>query len=254
MKVPTQMKKILLVLAVGVGLLSGCASMAGRNEVRQSASIVNYLYPRATQAPQLIEQVTTLRPPVRVGLAFVPTDPRRASLPESERMKLQERVRAAFAQHETVGVIEIIPTQYVQPGGGFDNMQRLATMFNVDLMAMVSYDQVRFNDGNSLSFLYWTIIGAYVVNGNQYDIRTMLDVSVFDVATRKLLFRAPGTSQIDGTGNLANYSERARAAQLEGYQKAAENLIPGLHGALEKFRARIKADGSVRVVPRATGP
>ena len=68
-------------------------------------------------------------------------------------------------------------------------------MFGVDIMALVSYDQIHFTDSNAMAMLYWTIVGAYLVHGDEYDIKTLLDISVFDVASRKLLFRAPGVSQ-----------------------------------------------------------
>jgi rhombotail lipoprotein len=241
---------IQLILAILLVSLCACSTSMSSRESKQSASIVDYLYPRATQAPKLEPGITTLRPPVRVGIAFVPTDPRVRSLPETEKIKLLESAKASFASHAYIGTIEIIPTQYLQQGGGFANMEQVARTFGVDIMAMLSYDQVQFTDSNSLSLLYWTIIGAYVVNGNQYDVHTMVDVSVFDVASRKLLFRAPGTSQIQGGGNWANFSERARAAQLEGYNKAVEQLIPKLQSELDSFRERVKTAANFKVEAR----
>lgn len=230
--------------------MGGCANMAGPRESKQSASIVDYLYPKATQAPQLAPSITYLRPPVRVGITFVPNDPRARTLPETEKIKLLERVKAAFAGQAFIGTIDIIPSQYLKPAGGFDNMEQVARMFNVDVMAMVSYDQVQFTDSNSLSFLYWTVIGAYIVHGNEHDTQTMLDISVFDVASRKLLMRAPGTSQVKGGGNLSNFSERSRAARTEGYNKAADQLIPALQTEIETFRERLKTNDKMRVEPR----
>jgi rhombotail lipoprotein len=231
--------------------LWGCASSFSHREVKQSASIVDYLYPAATQAPQMEAGMTYLRPPVRVGIAFVPTGPRVRSLPETEKMKLLERAKSSFAGHEYIGAIQVIPTQYLQAGGGFANMEQVARMFGVDIMAMVSYDQVQFNDSNSLAFLYWTIVGAYVVHGDEYDVQTMLDISVFDVASRKLLFRAPGTSQVKGAASLASFSERSRAAQVEGYNKAVEQLIPQLQSELDTFKVRIKTAANIRVEARS---
>lgn len=225
--------------------------MAGPREAKQSASIVDYLYPKATQAPQLTPGITYLRPPVRVGIAFVPNAPGARTLPETEKIKLLERVKAAFTGQAFIGTIDIIPSQYLKPSGGFDNMEQAARMFNVDVIAMVSYDQVQFTDGNSLSFLYWTVIGAYVVHGNEHDTQTMLDISVFDVASRKLLMRAPGTSQVKGSANLSNFSERSRAARAEGYNKAADQLIPALQTELTAFRERLKTNDKIRVEPRA---
>ncbi len=241
--------KTLVTLLVAASLW-GCASSFSHREVKQSASIVDYLYPQATQAPQMEPGMTYLRPPVRVGIAFVPTGPRARSLPETEKIRLLERAKASFSGHAFIGAIEVIPTQYLQPGGGFANMEQVARMFGVDVMAMVSYDQVQFNDSNSLAFLYWTIVGAYVVHGDEYDVQTMLDISVFDVASRKLLFRAPGVSQVKGAASLASFSERSRAAQVEGYTKAVEQLIPQLQSELDTFRDRVKTAANIRVEAR----
>ncbi|MBI3715682.1 MAG: rhombotarget lipoprotein [Betaproteobacteria bacterium] len=248
---------ILKLLAAGLlaALLGACASAFPHRDVKHSGSIVDYLFPNAKEAPQLSPGVTYLRPPVRVGLAFVPSGGRApayaASLAEAEKIKLLGQVKAAFAQHAYIGAIEIIPTPYLRPAGGFENMEQVARMFNVDVMAMVSYDQVQFNDSNALAFLYWTIIGAYVIHGDQYDVQTMLDISVFDVASHKLLFRAPGVSQVKGGASLANFSERSRAAQVEGYGRAAEQLIPQLQSELDTFKERIKTDAAFRVENRA---
>ncbi len=241
---------IAVMAALAMVMSSGCTTPGAAREAKQSASIVDYLYPAAAVAPRMEPGVALLRPPVRVGLAFVPADAKARSLPETEKIKLLERTKAAFARQPYVGTIEIIPTQYLRAGGGFDNMSQVSRMFNVDIMAMVSYDQVHFTDTNSLAFLYWTIVGAYVVNGNEFDIKTMLDISVFDVASRKLLFRAPGTSQINGGSNWASYSERARAAQIEGYQKAVDQLIPQLGTEIEAFRDRLKAAADVKLEPQ----
>jgi rhombotail lipoprotein len=241
----------LTVVLFSVFCLSGCASMAGPRESKQSASIVDYLYPKATQAPQLATGITYLKPPIRVGIAFVPNAAGARTLPETEKIKLMDRVKVAFSGQAYIGSIDIIPSQYLKAAGGFDNMNQVARMFNVDVMAMVSYDQVQFTDSNSLSFLYWTVIGAYVVHGNEHDTQTMLDISVFDVASRQLLMRAPGTSQVKGGGNLANFSERSRAARTEGYNKAADQLIPALQTEIQSFRERLKTSDKIRVEPRA---
>jgi len=235
------------IAVITIMALSGCASSFGRRDVKQSASIVSYLFPNASETPKMNTGVTYLRPPVRVGLAFVPTVARGNELPETERIRLLERVRDSFARAPYIGSIEIIPTAYLRPGGGFADMEQVARMFNVEVMAMVSYDQVQFNDSNALSFLYWTIIGAYVIQGDQYDVRTMLDVSVFDVTSRTLLMRAPGTSQVNGSATLAGYSARARQAQVAGYNKAVDALAPALQTELDRFRERIKTEANFRV-------
>jgi rhombotail lipoprotein len=75
----------------------------------------------------------------------------------------------------------------------------------------------------------------------------MLDASVFDVATHKLLFRAPGTSQIKGSASMAGFNEKSRAARMEGYNNAVDDLIPRLQAELQGFKERIKNDANYRV-------
>jgi rhombotail lipoprotein len=230
--------------------LSGCASWLPQGKQKQAGSVVDYLYGSNAGQIAMKAEMATLKLPVRVGIAFVPSPSWRENVPESEQMDMLNKVKDAFTQHAFIGAIEVIPNSYLSPGGGFANLEQAARMFNVDVVALLSYDQIQFNDSNALSVLYWTIIGAYVVHGDQYDIHTMLDATVFDVASRKLLFRAPGSSNVKGSAAMATFSERSRAARLEGFNKALEQLIPNLQKELETFRQRVKTDATVRVEHR----
>ncbi len=232
-------------------LLSGCASWLPQGQQKQSGSVVDYLYGNKAEQVAMKPEVTTLKLPVRVGIAFVPSPSWGRHVAEAEQMRLLGKVKEAFSQHGFIGTIEIIPGSYLRPAGGFANLEQAARMFNVEVVVLLSYDQIQFNDSNALSVLYWTIIGAYLVHGDQYDIQTMLDATVFDVASRKLLFRAPGTSSVKGSAAMATFSERSRAARLEGFNKALDELIPNLQKELDGFKQRVKTDTTVRVEHRA---
>ena len=240
-----------------MGALAGCAGMVGEHKRQQNASVVDYLYPKDNKAEAMVPATTAnLRLPLRIGIAFVPGAYGGATdLPEAERQKLLERVKAAFTDQKFIAAIEVIPSAYLRPRGGFDNLEQAARMFNLDVVTLLSYDQVQFNDTNRLSVLYWTIVGAYLINGDEYDTHTMLDASVFDVRSRKLLMRAPGVSQVKGSAAMATFSEKAREARVQGYGQAIDHLIPNLREELGKFRERVKTDTSVRVTqsPGYTG-
>lgn len=240
-----------LVVAVPLFACTACASLLPHNGIKQTASIVDYLYPDAKDVPNMQPTVTHLRPPVRVGIAFVPGGGWNNSLPEAEKMKLLERVKSSFSQYPFIGSIEMIPTQYMRAKGGFTNLDQVARMFNVEVVALLSYDQVQFNDTNALSVLYWTIVGAYVIHGDKYDVQTMVDASVFDVKSRKLLFRAPGMSQVKGNSSWVAFSERSRAAQVQGYSLAVDQLIPQLQTELGNFKERIKSDAGFKLENKA---
>lgn len=68
----------------------------------------------------------------------------------------------------------------------------------------------------------------------------MLDAVVYDVASRKMLFRAPGTSHIKGLATPVNLSEELRQDSQTGFQAAATNLVSALEFQLAEFKDRIK--------------
>ncbi|MYM82668.1 rhombotarget lipoprotein [Duganella sp. FT50W] len=240
-----------LAIVIAAATLSSCVAWRSPTGAKQTGSIVDYLYPDAKTPPEMTPTVVKLRPPVKVGIAFVPGANWNSGLPEAAKIKLLERVRDSFSKHEYIGKIEIIPSQYLRAKGGFTNLEQVARMFDVEVVTLVSYDQVQFNDSNALSVLYWTIIGAYVVHGEQYDVQTMVDAAVFDVKSRQLLFRAPGTSRVKGSASLSGISEKARQAGGEGYERAVDQLIPALQTELDNFRERIKNNAAYKVENKA---
>jgi rhombotail lipoprotein len=246
-----QALRAIALLVLAIGSLSGCAAWVKQRQEHRAASVVDYLFPEATQAPQIEVATTTLRPPIRVGIAFVPGGQWDAGISEATKMELLERVKAAFAQYSYIGSIEVIPSNYLRARGGFDNLDQVAHLFNVEVVALLSYDQLQFNDTNSFAVLYWTIVGAYVIHGDKYDVQTLIDATVFDVASRKMLFRAPGSSRVKGSASMASFTERSRRAQSNGYSAAVDELIPQLQHALDDFRERMKHDVSVRVENKA---
>lgn len=241
-------RKALAALLLATLATTGCATWFDQGRQAQRATVVDYLYPKGEQ-PALTPSIPELQLPLRVGIAFVPGE-RYAGLPEAERERLLRKVKDAFASRPYIAAIEVIPTTYLRAGGGFDNLQQAARMHNVDVVTLLSYDQVQFSDSNRLSVFYWTIVGGYFVNGSQYDVNTLVDASVFDLKTRQLLFRAPGTSQIKGSSPLVKFGEASREARGEGYRQAIDTLIPQLDAQLESFKLRVKEEKVARVVSK----
>ena len=151
-------RKALAALLIAPLVATGCATWFDQGRQAQRASVVDYLYPK-DEPPALAPSVPELQLPLRVGIAFVPGE-RYADLPEAERERLLRRVKEAFASRPYIAAIEVIPTTYLRARGGFDNLQQAAQMFNVDVVALLSYDQVQFSDSNRLSIFYWTIVGG----------------------------------------------------------------------------------------------
>lgn len=231
--------------------LAGCASwFNNQHRTTERGSVVEYLYPQG-EKPALKPSLPELHLPLRVGIAFAPGD-NYSNLGESARNQLIDRVKAAFANRPYIAKLETIPSNYLRSRGGFGNLEQAARLFNVDVIVLLSYDQVQFTDSNRLSLLYWTIVGSYLINGNQYDVNTLVDASVFDVASRNLLFRAPGTSQVKGTAPRVILSEDARQARAEGFRLAVDDLLPRLDAQLENFRTRIREEKAARIVRAGT--
>jgi rhombotail lipoprotein len=242
-----EMIKKYLWLALVTLLLGGCASWVKQDKLSQSGSVVDYLYSGKAEQHVMKPELATLKLPVRVGIAFVPSPAWGQHVPEGEQIRMLNKVKDAFTQHTFLGSIEVFPSSYLRTQGGFSDLEQAARLFKVDVVALLSYDQIQFNDTNTLSVLYWTLIGAYMVHGDQYDINTMLEAAVFDVQSHKLLFRAPGVSTVKGSAAMAKFNEQARAARLDGFNKALDALIPNLQKELESFRRQVKNDATIRI-------
>lgn len=242
------MKRAIAVIAVFLAL-AGCTGLFG-GPTRQgvSSSLVDYLYPKGEPPPPQTGVIPHLQLPLKVGLAFVPSGLRGdLALPESERIRMLNDVRARFAGRDFISEITVIPDAYLRSGRGFDSLEQTARLYGLDVMALVSYDQVTHSDERTSAFLYRTIVGAYTVHGNRNDVQTFVDTAVFDVPTRKLLFRAPGVSQAKSTSTLVGLERDLRQTQREGFEQAMADMTANLDQELSAFKERIRTEGTVRV-------
>ena len=233
-------------------ILAGCASQ----RVSTKSSVMDYLYPNSSDT--FVEpSMPYLKVPLRVGIAFVPESTDRGyahnywtgrtysgGLTEAKKIDLLENIAGNFKELDFVGSIEVIPTAYLTPKGGFSNLSQIKTMYGVDVIALVSYDQVQFTDEGMLSLSYWTIVGAYVVSGEKNDTNTLMDTVVYDIDSKKLLFRAPGTSHVTGSSTPVNLSEELRADSIKGFENATEMMVSNLQSELKKFKQSIKDNPS----------
>ena len=230
-------------------LLGACASGAGSAKQRQVSSVLSYLFPGKEAAPAVTDKVAELKVPFRLGIAFVPdqTDPQ-FRLPESDRQRLSGEVRDAFARYPFLSDIVVVPSAYLEPNGGFSNLEKAGALLNFDVVALVSFDQVQHAGASGWSFLYWTGIGAYLVEGDQYDILTSVETSVLDIKSRRLLMRAGGVSKIKGSATLVGFSERAREARTQGFNDAMKEMVGKMQGELASFRERAPKDANIRLI------
>jgi len=235
----------LRVIIIGLSVLAGgCSAMwVGHPATRSgvSSSLVDYLYPKGEVPPEFESRIPHLDLPLRVGLAFVPTTGvATPGLSEATKSGLLARVRQAFEGRDYIEHIEVIPDTYLRSSKGFEGMQQVARLYGVDVMALVSYDQVVATDDTRASLLYWTIVGAYVIKATENEVQTFVDTAVFDVASRKLLFRAPGIDRRESKATLVESMEDLRKSREAGFAAAMEAMTGNLLVELDQFEKKLE--------------
>lgn len=244
-------------------LLAGCAT----TQSRYYSSTVDFLYPDKKD-PVEKPSVPVMTIPIKVGIAFVPdagqysrsrnfwqsmagARPDSFKLIETQKAELMQQVAKHFRKYPFIGTIEIIPSAYLKPQGSFANLDQIRTMYGVDAIALLAVDQVQFTDEGVASFLYWTIIGAYTIPGEKNTTHTMIDAVVYDIKSRKMLFRAPGLSEVKGNATPVNIGEELRNDSNQGLQIATTDMIKNLDVQLGVFKEKIKqAPEEYKVVER----
>ena len=89
----------------------------------------------------------------------------------------------------------------------------------------------------------------YAVSGEKNDTSTLVDTVVYDIGSRKMLFRAPGQSRIKGNATPINLNEELRTDSVEGFEQATAAMIFNLQLQLGEFEQRVQdADEEVQVV------
>jgi len=240
---------VVLTTLLSLLFLPGCESFKESKKQRQEASVLKYLFRGTEETPAVSTQVAEIKVPFRIGVAFVPdAGSPQSRLAESDRLKLAGEVRDAFANYPFVSDIQAVPSMYLEEGGGFSNLDRIAALLNLDVIALVSYDQVQNAGETGWSFLYWTGIGAYVIEGDQYDVLTVVDTAVFDVKSRRLLMRADGVSSNKGKATMVGFSEAAREARAKGFDIAVKDMIGKLQAEVKAFRERAPKDPTIKLI------
>ena len=219
----------------------------------QNSSVVDYLYP-SSKNQQVSVEIPRLNLPLRVGIAFTPSGyGTEFGLTEAKKTELMTNISDQFRELEFVKSIEVIPSAYLRPNGSFENLDQLKRMFNIDVIALVSYDQTKYTDEGFASIAYWTIVGAYIVPAEKNSTHTMLDAVLYDVDSRKMLFRAPGTSSVKSNSTLVNLQEQTREDSVDGFTEASENLVVNLKNQLEIFREKVKQSPEEYQISKSEG-
>jgi rhombotail lipoprotein len=227
-------------------MLSGNAGKA-----TQSSSLMDFLYPDETSRAEHKPEIPVLTLPVKVGLAFVPSDNwRRDGIHNKDQVELLERVKQSFLKYDYIDRIEVIPSTYLKGGEGFTTLEQVGRLYDVDVMALVSYDQVTQTTENKAAVLYWSIVGMYLIPGNENAIQTFVDTAVFDIKSKKMLFRAPGTSKLEKRTTAVGIDETLSKKSLEGFELAVTDMTVNLDAELAGFKTRVKEEKVAKIEHR----
>lgn len=240
---------------------SGCALLGEslcaphcESRTHNSSSLVTFLYPNGNEPPPA-DSTPELHLPLRVGLAFLPSGGPAAALDAAHQQELLERIRQRFNQRSFVREIVVIPDYYLRGNRGFEGLQGVQRLYNIDLMALVSYDQVTHEENNNWSLGYLTIVGAYLLKGNSHDLATLVDLAVVDPTTRSLVIRAGGVDTRQGSSTLIDEARESREAASAAFSAATDQMIANFDAALTQFESDVRAGrANVRVVHKDGGP
>ena len=244
-------------LSVLLAGLSGCANMwcltACEHHAHNSTSLVDFLYPNGSAPPN--DAQPELHLPLRVGLAFLPSngDPR-IGLDAAQKEALLQEIRDRFKSRKFIAEIVVIPDYYLQGKRGYEGLESVQRLYRVDLMALVSYDQVAHEDDNEWSLSYFTIVGAYMLKGTRHDVSTLVDLAVVDPSTHSLVLRAGGLHLSHGNVRLVDENRELRQAAAEGFNRATAQMIEHFDTALTGFESEVReGKANVRVVSNERG-
>jgi rhombotail lipoprotein len=182
-----------------------------------------------------------------LGIAFVPAEPSQrvgaftpahatGPLAVNQEQELHQQVAALFGQKPWALSFKTIPALYLTQGGGFEDLDQVARSFGVDVVALVSVDQVQFSNPRWYAWTYWTLVGAYMVKGDKNDTTTLVDAAVYHVPSRTFLFRAGGVGTAKGSSTWSRREEAYRQQSRESLTLAMADLSTSLDTGVTTFK------------------
>ena len=234
------MKKPFIVIIILL-CLTACSAL-GPQKVRhnRSTSLVDFLYPSGNIPQDLSNPVLNL--PLKVGLAFIPerSHEKKDTISQASKAILLDELKQSFESKKYVQEIVIIPDMYLSGRQGFVTLEQVKNIFQLDVIALVSYDQIVNRKENMLALTYLTIVGNYIFPGSHYDVSTLIDTVMLDIESKQILFRAAGTATSKGNTAEAYTRHAYDKHQNKGFAEAMTMMQSQLHIELNRFEQRMK--------------
>ncbi|HLP31158.1 MAG TPA: rhombotarget lipoprotein, partial [Geothrix sp.] len=236
---------ILSLLAALLLLAAGCGTP---ETVQRRSSLTAYLAGKEAAPAAPTTEPARLQLPLRLGIAFVPNDattrtgnaglgtgPEGIFSPDQE-MALQQKVADVFQAKPWTHTFKVIPSHYLTRDGGFKDLDQVSRAFGVEVIALVSVDQIQFSSPRWYAWTYWTLVGAYMVKGDKNDTTTLVDAAVYHVPSRTFLFRAGGVGTVKGSGTWSGREEAFRKQSRESLALAMGELSASLDQGVATFK------------------
>jgi rhombotail lipoprotein len=81
-------------------------------------------------------------------------------------------------------------------------------------------------------------------------VQTFVDTAVFDVKSKKMLFRAPGINKLEKRSTAVGIDSTLAKKSLEGFSFAVEDMTKNLDAELSRFKVRVKEEKIAKVERR----
>jgi rhombotail lipoprotein len=243
------MRSVLPSLLASLLLLAGCAAP---ETVQRRSSLSAYLGAKAAPPTEAPAGPARLQLPLRLGIAFVPAETGQRSgslnagapanlLGAAQEQDLHKQVADLFGQKPWALSFKVIPSQYLAKGGGFHDLEQVARSFGVDVVALVSVDQLQFSNPRWYSWTYWTLVGAYMVKGDKNDTTTLVDAAVYHVPSQTFLFRAGGVGTVKGSSSWSGREDAFRQQSKESLTLAMADLSRSLDAGIASFKQDLQS-------------
>jgi rhombotail lipoprotein len=230
-----------LLFAAGCTLVSDPERKPQQTDRAQSTPLADFLFP-GKEVP-LANGRATLLLPIRIGLAFIGSpDESTGQVPTKEQRAVTlDRVRESLRALPWVSEAAIVPEYYLrqQAGAGFDKLNGLASQFDFDLVALVSYDQAIYEFQNMRSLGLVTFVGKDLYKVDVDQALTVIELALVEPASRTVVMRVAAGDQFGDTTTLLDDWRSKQHVRRVSFDRANGIFLETLRKELPALRERV---------------
>jgi rhombotail lipoprotein len=243
--------KTLAIVLLAAAAASGCASHWAMGEPARLARSglindpkqVSFLEKTLTdgEIATMLDADVRAKLPTCLAIAAMQGDRWRSGLTEIGAQELNQWQKAVKGEPHITGVQPIAPLVLGKDHPSLHSLRGAAARMNCELLLVCYWSDTEVDNYNDAAALYWTFIGLWLVPGNVYEHRTVVQAILVDTRTGAILGTATGDKHLKGAypaalgeierGKLAQEAPKAALADL---QKACPPLFRQVVAAAEQ--------------------